>query len=227
MKSLLLLLLFSHSLFAQTVCEERTPVNQPNVFRWIMSVTKSDNDFVSDTYFYGKKPGQLSEREMGWSLVGFFTDEHYDVINQVLRAESKPQVVTFLADAINQSLCDFPVFEGDVYRGATLPQTAIDEYVEKEKTAEKENRIIMLKSFTSTSKKDKVGCDFAGNVIYKIISRQGRVIEEASLKKFEKEVLFHKRTTFEVTLVSTDKDLIRTETNCKKKGLTLIKMTEL
>lgn len=225
MKYLYIALFFANTLAAQTVCENRAPLNQSDVFRWIMSVTKDDKEFVSDRYFYGKKAGTLIDREMNWSLVGFYTDEQYDVLNRALRADVKNKPVAYLADAINQALCDFPVHEGYVYRGATLPESAIKEY--KEILDTEIAKTIVLKAFTSTSKKQKVGCDFAGNVIYKIFSRHGRVIEEASLKKFEKEVLFHKATLFTVLDVSTDKDVVREETECKKKGLTLVKLEEV
>lgn len=117
----------------------------------------------------------------------YVTEEHYPYINGGLRNGNQKEDFYKFVDLIVSALCDVKEFQGTVYRGS------------KETTEYKTGDIVTYKAFTSTSKKMKIACRFAGReTLFKIKSKFGRDISEFSHAKWEEEILFAPNTNFKV-----------------------------
>lgn len=141
---------------------------------------------------YNKKYETLTAREF---LVYQYTDMCYEKINRELykTTDQNPEILQ-LTEQLDAVLCDYPKSIIEVFRGANLPESAVQNYLDAEE--------ISFPAFVSTSTEHKVGCEFAqnGNTLLKMISKSGRAIEKNSEYQEESEVLFRTNVRFKVTL---------------------------
>jgi hypothetical protein len=114
----------------------------------------------------------------------------YERINGSLRGLHHDPDVQFFAEILNEALAKLPRFEGDVYRGMTVPD--LDVMAQRYVAGETLGWI----SFTSCSKVPEQA--FHGNVIFIITSQNGRIIGEYADKPTEEEILFRTGFVFEV-----------------------------
>jgi len=122
-----------------------------------------------------------------------YTDKCFDKINRELfkTTEKNPDILQ-LAEQLDAVLCDYPISESEVFRGANLPEAVAEKYQASEE--------ISFPAFSSSSMAFNVGCEFAkkGNTLFKIISKSGRVVENQSKHDQEAEVLFRMNARFKV-----------------------------
>lgn len=100
-----------------------------------------------------------------------------------------------LSKQLDIALCDHPTFTGETYRGLDLPEEILKQYLSSSE--------INFSSFTSTSKKHHIACEFAGNTVFKIHSKNGREIVKQSKHESEDEVLFRLNSKFRVLFTAT------------------------
>lgn len=140
-----------------------------------------------------------------------YSIDFYRDVNFYLRNGRKPKEEFFerYIKVMNGGLDKLEKYEGTVYRGADLSPEVINIY----KKALETGKSIKENNYLSTSRIENGA--FNKNTKYKIISKNGKKIEELSYFPNEKEVLFKEGTKFRVTNIS------------EEDGKTLIEMEEL
>jgi len=130
-----------------------------------------------------------------------YTSSHFVEMNRTLR-QGDTSSLDEHGDAIHladKGLDKLPSYQGWVHRGVdSLPAEVLAKYVPGQTVTEH--------SFTSTSYDD--GAQFAGNVQFKIKSKDGKLVESLSRYDTEKEVLFRPGATFKVLDKERDGDRI-------------------
>ncbi len=115
----------------------------------------------------------------------------FSKINSEMRKSSDFNMDIFnLSKQLDIALCNHPTFQGETYRGVDLPDDVLKQYLS--------SSVLEFPSFTSTSKKHHIGCEFAKNTLFKIHSKNGREILKKSKHEDEDEVLFRLNSKFKV-----------------------------
>ncbi|WP_439236382.1 phage minor head protein [Lonepinella koalarum] len=114
------------------------------------------------------------------SIIGY-TGELYRSLNTALRLDKATEVQKTFTRQLNKALDKLPNYIGKTYRIAKLDKKALLRYAEK--------AIVTEYAFTSTTKNKKLKT-FSGNVKFVIKGKTGKDIENISLYKNEREVLF-------------------------------------
>ena len=146
-----------------------------------------------------------------------YTGTTYGAINATLRGNdaavlAKPlttaEKTKYLEDArfASAALDALPNYTGTVYRGASLPNDVVDQYVV--------GKVMAEKAFTSTSLKPDVAENFSGSgdgfkaVNYTISSKKGKAVGSLSAVPKEEEILFKPDTQFKVLSKKTKKGVV-------------------
>lgn len=193
----------------QTSCEaSRKNLLVDDLLRKLtVKVCPRENTSDPDVYMeYDKKYESSTASEF---LVYQYTDKCYEKINRELLKTSEQDPDTLqLAQQLDAVLCDYPISEKEVFRGANLPEQIAEKYHVSEE--------ISFPAFSSTSTAFNVGCEFAkkGNTLFKMISKSGRLIENHSKHDQEAEVLFRMNARFKVK-VAVSGFQATTMTGCK------------
>ena len=114
----------------------------------------------------------------------------YERINRELRELNPGDDVRFFAQLLNEALEKLPRFEGQVYRGMTVPD--LDIHINDYEI----DVIVPWAAFTSSSR--DITKAFEGNVLFIITSQNGRVLGGYADKPAEEEVLFCSGCSFRV-----------------------------
>ncbi|MCS4255841.1 hypothetical protein M2405_004144 [Rhodococcus erythropolis] len=124
-----------------------------------------------------------------YTAIGRYTGVDSMTLNSALRTPSglTPGLAAE-ADTLSSALSKLPNFEGNVYRGVTLPESVLAKY--------QPGNIVQEAGFTSTASAPEGA--FAGNVQFAIKSLTGKDISEFSAIDDEMEVLFDRGTQFQV-----------------------------
>nr|DAK56371.1 MAG TPA: minor capsid component [Caudoviricetes sp.] len=132
--------------------------------------------------------------------VNKYTGDFFVDINFYLRNGGEPKEEFFerYKKVMNSALDKLESYKGYVFRGADLSSEIINKYKKAEETGEPytENH------YLSTSKDREKSFD--RNTKYKILSKNGKQIEELSFFLEEKEVLFKEGTQFKILKVYVD-----------------------
>ena len=132
--------------------------------------------------------------------VNKYTGDFFVDINFYLRNGGEPKEEFFerYKKVMNSALDKLESYKGNVYRGADLSSEIINKYKKAAETGEPytENH------YLSTSKDREKSFD--RNTKYKILSKNGKQIEELSFFLEEKEVLFKEGTQFKILKVYVD-----------------------
>lgn len=117
-------------------------------------------------------------------------------LNSEMRKSSghEPRILN-LSKQLDIALCEHPSYQGETFRGVDLPKDILQQYLSSSE--------ITFPSFTSTSKKHHIGCQFAGNTVFKIHSKNGKEVIKQSKHESEDEVLFRLNSKFKVLFVAT------------------------
>jgi len=126
-----------------------------------------------------------------------YTGDGYERINIGLRKKAKIKNEYF----INYGLRKLKKFSGETYRSAVLDESIIKSYL---KNFENSQPIIEL-AFLSSTKNFRIATgSFPGNVIYKIVSKNGKNVTKISMHPYEDEVLFSSKTRFKISNILYD-----------------------
>ena len=132
-----------------------------------------------------------------------YTRDFFVDINFYLRNGGEPKEEFFekYGKVMNSALDKLESYKGTVYRGSDLSLEVINKYKKAAETGEPytENH------YLSTSKDREKSFD--RNTKYKILSKNGKQIEELSLFSEEKEVLFKEETKFKINSVYFDEEM--------------------
>ncbi len=198
--AVLVLLVFLQSLPAlagQTSCEasKKNLLSDDLLKKLTVKVCPPENTSDPDVYMeYDRAYESSTASEF---LVYQYTDKCFDKINRELfkTTEQNPDVLQ-LAEQLDAVLCDYPISEKEVFRGANLPEAVAEKYHASEE--------VSFPAFSSTSMAFNVGCEFAkkGNTLFKIVSKSGRVVENQSKHDQEAEVLFRMNAHFKVKVAA-------------------------
>lgn len=150
-------------------------------------------------YYLDTAKGALYVGELEACAITKYTGGYYGSLNSYLRGESvygitaaKKREYDQFKIICNRGLEKMPKFEGVVWRGANISEDIIERYaLNMSKGAP-----ITFEGFTSTSRIK--GANFSGNVMFRIQSKTGAIVEDISLHKSEKEVLFRAGSRFKV-----------------------------
>jgi hypothetical protein len=126
----------------------------------------------------------LSDPDEIMAVYLYTTSAYYD-INAHLRKGRGSEIQAYL-DTAKIALNRLPPYSGTTFRGASLPQDALDLH--------QVGNIIQYPAFLSTSRLNP----FGGKQRISILSKTGRDISEFSNSKAESEVLFHPGSKFKV-----------------------------
>lgn len=177
----------------QTTCEasRKNLLSDDLLKKLTVKVCPPENTSDPDVYMeYDKKYESSTAKEF---LLYEYTDKCYEKINRELfkTTEQNPDILK-LAEQLDAVLCDYPISEAEVFRGANLPEAVAEKYQNSEE--------ISFAAFSSSSTAYSVGCEFAkkGNALFKIVSKSGRLIENQSKHEQEAEVLFRMNVRFKV-----------------------------
>ncbi|MFZ9520615.1 MAG: ADP-ribosyltransferase [Silvanigrellaceae bacterium] len=133
---------------------------------------------------------KLDVSELG--ALNYYTRMGYTPINNALRSGNQAELAALrpVIEAASSGLTKLSekAFQGVVYRGISLSDELSAVY--------KVGANVTEKAFTSTTR--NAGERFAGNTIFQITSKSGRMIDEISEFKNEMEVLFPPGTVFKV-----------------------------
>jgi NAD:arginine ADP-ribosyltransferase len=114
----------------------------------------------------------------------------YERINRELRELNPSPDVQFFAQLLVEAIAKLPQYEGEVYRGMTVPD--LDAHIEDYEIS----KVVEWAAFTSSSKMlDKT---VGGNVLFIITSQNGRVLGAYADKPSDGEILFRTNSRFEV-----------------------------
>ncbi len=129
--------------------------------------------------------------------VRVYTEEYYETINNALWNNVTSEEVDRYSRVLNRALDKLDVYRGEVFRGAPLTATQLEEYRKYAK-----NGLPMIHpGFTSTSTRKQVAIGFTPNTMFYIKSRSGRDISRVSWSEREYEVLFRNDTKFKILSV--------------------------
>lgn len=177
----------------QTSCEasRKNLLSDDLLKKLTVKVCPPENTSDPDVYMeYDKKYESSTASEF---LVYEYTDKCYEKINRELfkTKDQNPEILQ-LAQQLDAVLCDYPISETEVFRGANLPEGVVEKYHASEE--------ISFSAFSSSSNAFNVACEFAkkGNTLFKIISKSGRLVEDQSKHEQEAEVLFRMNARFKV-----------------------------
>lgn len=125
----------------------------------------------------------------------YITDYH-PPIDTALRAIDMPALKEYDAHirVATFGLFQLPAFSGPVFRGAQLPESLVARYVP--------GSIIQERAFVAASANP--ACRFPGNVLYVILSVNGRLVRALADDPEELEVVFFTQTRFKVLAVDSD-----------------------
>jgi len=128
-------------------------------------------------------------------LIYSYTENLYRTLNRRLREGAKDKYTKFVRDKLNVALNKAPVFEGDVWRAIDVEQPF--EFIMNMT----KNEIIRFDTFVSSSKNAIRAINWTedkSRVLFRIVSKKGRYLDEISGNKGESEVLFKAGTKFKV-----------------------------
>ncbi len=152
------------------------------------------------TYYLDTAKGALYVGELEACAITKYTGGYYSSLNSYLRGESvysitaaKKKEYDQFKIVCNRGLEKMPKFEGVVWRGANISESIIEGYAANMS----KGLPITFEGFTSTSRIK--GANFSGNVMFRIQSKTGAIVEDISLHKSEKEVLFRAGSRFKIT----------------------------
>ena len=139
------------------------------------------------------------------ALIYKYSDDGFDQVNTELR-KKKGKNETQFGLLLAQALEKLPNYEGLVYRGVFLTESEL----QKCKKASENNMEIIEYPFISTSKMRSIAMQFSGNVMFRIVSKTGKEIEEISKygidSQNEFEILFLPNTRFNILAVTKEND---------------------
>lgn len=142
---------------------------------------------ISSTIGMSKSFCGMSDTEQ-FAIV-YYTGSGYANINAALRSEEKTPEAKAFKEILNKGLSKLKKFEGEVMRGASMPDSVLESY--------QVGAVVTHPSFTSTSK--SVG--FSGAQQFFIKSKKGHYIAPISGSPGEEEVLFSADSKFKVLKV--------------------------
>jgi SPP1 gp7 family putative phage head morphogenesis protein len=143
--------------------------------------------------FLHENDGLIAEHEA--VAIRAYSNADYIQMNAFLRGQARGNddlIATVMA--ATSGLSKLPEFEGLVLRGVMGTRIAD---MEAFMTAHQVGRIVEYRAFTSGSYNNP----FLGDILYRIQSRTGRVVESLATDPFEAEVLFLPGTKFSVTAI--------------------------
>lgn len=141
---------------------------------------------------------QLTELE--GTAIHYYTRTGSSVLNQNLRKATKSGYTQILEQVLNRAISKLDTFgEPEVYRGTKMTQNQLRRY----QRAKKSGKVITEKSFLSTSYKIKQAAAFHGSpgmtrVLFTVVHKDGKLIEELSDFEHEGEVLIKSKSKFKV-----------------------------
>lgn len=193
-------------------------------------IDQSIQDHIDAMKTYNSTGASILEKK----AVRIYTDAFYDPVNSYLRGQGNdlPESGKSIIANIRNYLKKAPKYSGDVYRGFSLTEKGLSEFLAKTKPG----NIVTLKGFTSTttsraeakavalnhmeSRDDKIVMG-----LMTIRSKNGVSVREISVYPGEDEILFLDSTKFRVTSV---KDLTKKKKGeSEREGLILVNMEEI
>jgi NAD:arginine ADP-ribosyltransferase len=133
------------------------------------------------------------------AVIYAYSEDRYEALNERLRKNLGVIDTDFGAEFV-RILNKLPNFEGVVFRGTSISRKMLTFY----KEALINDTIIPKYAFTSASKLESKAKEFMRTskgdhqVLFSIISKQGKSIEQYSRHESEREILFGANTQFEI-----------------------------
>jgi hypothetical protein len=137
---------------------------------------------------------QIPEEDL--VAVRSYITDRYPLIDDALRAIDMPMLQEYDAHirVATFGLYELPVYRGPVFRGTTLPDALVAQYVP--------GSVIQERAFVAGSANP--ACRFPGNVLYVIQSFNGRLVRGLADEPEEFEVVFFTQTRFKVLAVDSE-----------------------
>ncbi len=153
------------------------------------------------------------------AVIYAYSEDRYEALNERLR-KNLGQLDTDFGQELIRILEKLPNFEGVVYRGTSFNKQVLNDYL----NAFDNDKILTEFALTSASKFESEAKKFmrsskdAYQVLFKIISKEGKDITPYSKYQNEREILFKPNTQFEILSVDNSNDYVTITLNEIKNG---------